>query len=658
MSAADIRVFAVDFGTTNSYFSVCPSEEISPQGIDLEGRGRDGIATAILYKDDEIFLVGDKAIEEYSDALSEERRALALMMQFKPDISKSERAKRAAIGFLSSVLSISQERGLFIWPEDMHVIFGVPSEANEEYKSTLKEVAQDAGYGEIELVDEPIGALIHHIAQREIPASAAFSPGLVVDFGGGTCDFTIMDNGKVKWSWGEFALGGRLFDDLFFQWFLDQAPSAEKKLRKDRCETFFLLSICKDAKEDFSRKMEIDKRQVVHKRMWEYGRLEGLTWELFLERARNYRPSDVLLNFLLSGGISLPDRLRSGAAIDLLEWFRSTLREGLSRADVDKKGIKYVILTGGSSLWPFVRNIVEEEFEGLEVHIVRSTRPYAAIAKGLSVLPALKKKFDETKGKIQMNKGEFIKEEIEPYLVENIDNIAEEIAQDIVIEFFDKRVQPVMLEFRESEVDLALKELEERISDQAEIFSSRIEQIIREKTDFFSKASVEGVTEKTRVWLGTYRIAVGDEKLSSEPIGTEKLAILSLPSPGDEYLAIGTVMSGIMSGVLVSMVCGGGGVALIATGPVGIIIGAILGSAAGLIIGQKGSDMLKDIKLGRWVRGLIMSDKAILSVREKFYKKFRQELKKHLEEVKTQLTQHLEKIVDTQIEALSEICQL
>ncbi|MBW1669176.1 MAG: Hsp70 family protein [Deltaproteobacteria bacterium] len=658
MSGTDRRVLGVDFGTTNSYFSVCPPEEISPQGIDFEGRGRDGLATAILYEGNEIFLVGDKAIEEYSDALPEERRALTLMMQFKPDISESERAKKATIDFLSSVLSTSQERGFFILPEDMHVIFGVPSDANEEYKSTLKEVAQDAGYGEIELVDEPTGAIIHHVAQREIPVSAAFSPGLVVDFGGGTCDFTIMDNGRVKWSWGDFALGGRLLDDLFFQWFLDQDPSAEKRLRKDRCETFFLLSICKDAKEHFSRTMEKDKKQVVHKRMWEYGRLEGLTWELFLERAMNYRPSDVLLNFLLSGGISLPDRLRSGAAIDLLEWFRSTLREGLSRTDVDKKSIKYVILTGGSSLWLFAKDIVEEEFAGLDVRIVRSTRPYAAIAKGLSALPALKKKFDETKGKIQKDKEEFIKKEIEPYLVEHMDHIAEEIAQEIVIEFFDKQVHPVMLEFRKSETDLSLKELEKRVSEQAEIFKPRIEHIIKEKVDFLSRASVAAVIEKTRVWLGNYRIAIGEERLRPEAMGTEKFPILSLSSPGDKCLAIGKVMSGIMSGVLVSVVCGGSGMALIATGPVGIIIGAILGGIAGLVIGAKSADKLKDKKLGRWARARIMSNKAILRVRKKFHNKLREELKEQLEKVEAELTQHLEKIVDTQIEALSEICQL
>ena len=43
---------------------------------------------------------------------------------------------------------------------------------------------------------------------------------LVVDFGGGTCDFAFMYRGMVRNSWGDMELGGRLFDDLFFQWFI------------------------------------------------------------------------------------------------------------------------------------------------------------------------------------------------------------------------------------------------------------------------------------------------------------------------------------------------------------------------------------------------------------------------------------------------------
>ena len=74
------------------------------------------------------------------------------------------------------------------------------------------------------------------------------SVGTVVDFGGGTCDFAVMDGGRIVSAWGEPALGGRLFDDLFFQWFLDENPKMLDALRKDGREIFTLLEDCKEIK--------------------------------------------------------------------------------------------------------------------------------------------------------------------------------------------------------------------------------------------------------------------------------------------------------------------------------------------------------------------------------------------------------------------------
>ncbi|MCD6261843.1 MAG: hypothetical protein J7J52_02315 [Deltaproteobacteria bacterium] len=659
MTAAEKRVLGVDFGTTNTYFSICPCDELLPQGVDFEGRGRDGLSTAVLYRNDEIFLIGDKAIEEFSDASSEERRSFSLMMQFKPDISKSEKAKKAAVDFLSSVIRYSEKTGIFIAPEEMKVVFGVPSDASEGFKTVLREVVRKAGYGETELLDESTAALIHHVAQREIPASTIFSPGLVIDFGGGTCDFTIMDNGEDKYSWGDFYLGGRLFDDLFFQWFLDQNPSAGKRLKRDRSEEFFLFSICKDAKEYFSRTMERNRSEVVHKRMWEYGRLEDITWDIFLKRAKSYRPSDVLLDFWLKAGMSLPELFRSDKSIDLIEWFRSKLKEGLEKDGIDKKDLRYLILTGGSSQWPFVKDIVGKELGHIGIHIVRSTRPYAAVAKGLSVLFALKNRFVKIKDKIEKNRPEFIENEIEPYMIEYMDKTAGNISREIVMELFDKRIRPVITEFRQSKGDLSLKDLEGRIVRQAENFAPIAERIVKEKVEIFSRVLLDDVVEKTRAWLEEYRMDVDKERVGErEGIETGNWTILDLPDPVEDYLWFGSLITSAVSGVLASVVCGGSGVALVASGPLGIVVGAVAGGVAGLMAARYGADRLKEVALHRWLRKLILSDKVILSMREKFYEEFKNRLNEQLNGVKGGLRQDLEKIVDAQIKALSYICQL
>ena len=80
------NTIAVDFGTTNSYFCKCPADQLSPVGVDF-GSGRDGIPTAILYRQDKSPLIGNWALHEYGEATAEERRHYQLRTQFKPDIA-------------------------------------------------------------------------------------------------------------------------------------------------------------------------------------------------------------------------------------------------------------------------------------------------------------------------------------------------------------------------------------------------------------------------------------------------------------------------------------------------------------------------------------------------------------------------------------------
>ena len=63
-------ILAIDFGTTNSYFCKCPADQISPVGVDF-GSGRDGIPTAILYRQDKEPLVGNPALHEYGASSNE-----------------------------------------------------------------------------------------------------------------------------------------------------------------------------------------------------------------------------------------------------------------------------------------------------------------------------------------------------------------------------------------------------------------------------------------------------------------------------------------------------------------------------------------------------------------------------------------------------------
>ena len=62
------KVLAIDFGTTHSYFATCSKEETKPESVDLRGKTH-GIETVVLYRKEDMPLVGDLAFEEYGMAL-------------------------------------------------------------------------------------------------------------------------------------------------------------------------------------------------------------------------------------------------------------------------------------------------------------------------------------------------------------------------------------------------------------------------------------------------------------------------------------------------------------------------------------------------------------------------------------------------------------
>lgn len=163
---------------------------------------------------------------------------------------------------------------------------------------------------------------IHH---KGLAASDALQGRLVVDFGGGTCDFAYLRRGRVQHSWGEMRLGGRLFDDLFFQWLIDDNPGVLDRLREDGAEYFIHSFICCEAKESFSLSMTRDRSEQFSKPVRHYGRIRSMTWEAFVHRSRHYSPTETYRPFLtqMGGGAQLEP-----GPTDLLAWFRDCSMDG------------------------------------------------------------------------------------------------------------------------------------------------------------------------------------------------------------------------------------------------------------------------------------------------------------------------------------------
>jgi hypothetical protein len=159
-----------------------------------------------------------------------------------------------------------------------------------------------------------------------------------------------------------------------------------------------------------------------------YGRLEGLTEGAFLERAASYTPSREFLERLRASEEPQGPALAGRSGTDLFARFREALLEGLG--DVGGiLGVDKVILTGGSSLWPFLPSMVAETLALPPERVVTSERPYANVAEGLSLYPALRRRSNSIKERLYRGLPAFLETLEKTLLAERIRDLETRICR-------------------------------------------------------------------------------------------------------------------------------------------------------------------------------------------------------------------------------------
>ena len=651
-------VLSVDFGTTKSYFSKCPANDPSPMSIDF-GDGRDGIPSAILYREGKKPLIGQAALDEYGDASPLERNGMRLVTNFKADLPRSAGARSAAADFLAGVLSMARSLHLELEPGSRMVLFGVPSESDSLFRSAVLEAAGQGGFGTPELVEEPKGALLYHLKQGDIPVAKAMEGVLVVDFGGGTCDFAFLEGGRAVHAWGDMSLGGRLFDDLFFQWLLDSNPGLEEELNARGSAYFIHSLLCREVKEFFSRTMARDRSTAVSKVLPGYGRFRDMTWEEFLVRGRNYSPSAFFRKAWENGEV--PSRT------DLFGRFRECLASGMRQKGIDPRKVSLVILAGGSSLWPFVPEIINGELllqsgtSSLPAGpvLLRSERPYAVISMGLALLPALTDRFSDIRRKLSSELPGFLRDEAGQVLTKRCAMVKDRILAESGNEFFRKKIRPLFEEFRKEGGSLA--GLRRRLSDVLAAEEPFLRQSLERNFPLVISGLREEIRKLTAAWFSGHGIVAPGRDFSRTPReGETERGIISIGAPGIDGVL--DILGGILGGIVTAgsaLLCGGSGTALLTAGPVGMAAGGIAGLSISWFLLRYGrkrvKEMAEEITLPPWIAAAIVPERRIAGAEKELEKAMGKYVEIRLYSIKEDLEEHIRTIVADEIKALSEI---
>ncbi|MDR2338524.1 MAG: Hsp70 family protein [Deltaproteobacteria bacterium] len=633
-------VVGVDFGTTNTYITVCPYGTKNKMPLHLDGR-TPAIDTAILYSDAEdadpaVFpMVGEAATLTFGQAgpSEAESQGYRYYANFKLEIVRDPLARTLFLDFFRAISRDAERNGTPLEWDQSQVLFGAPSEAPSEYREALKALAKEAGLGDIEILDEPQGALLTDLGYGRFPLTDVLDGYLVVDFGGGTCDFAFLREGEVEGSWGDMDLGGRLFDDLFFQWFLDHNPGALDRLKAQNRDFYALSYLSRRLKEDFSETVSRNPKASFRSELGRFGVAKGLSRGEFLERASSYSPSPTFLDYQGKFGRAPSGRL-AGGKVDLLAWFSEALSQGLG----DPSRVRAASLAGGSSRWFFVAERLRDmlgdprgsvQAAGIKAlkgdtqakALVRaSPNPFGAISEGLSILPAVKLDFEAAKRRISADREAFFQNSILRHVREQLGKAASALTGRVLSEFFDGQVAPALRAHIGG--PLRIGDLEDEVGALAKAYNPRLVQLAQRALGDELSALYPVAQERIQAWLQSHNLSATGKLV----YGRRDLGPVSLDLPvGDQlaeplFLALGGIASTLV-GVISASVCGGAGMALLASGPAGLVLGAAGGAAlsgAVLLLGKgRLLSYLKERTLPPFLAGLALSDTVLRSARER-----------------------------------------
>ncbi len=235
------------------------------------------------------------------------------------------------------------------------VVITCPANFDDSQRKATKTAGEIAGFNVLRIINEPTAAALSYGFGRKEPVKI-----LVYDFGGGTFDITILnispDTVEVLATGGEAHLGGEDFDQRIVDWMVD-------KFKKDQG-------------------IDLSKDPLALQRLREAAEKAKIELSSALE-------TEINLPFV-SGDSAGPKHLyykitRSELeklSRDLIEKSIERVKKTLKESKLSKEQIGEVVLVGGTSLIPAVKDAVKNLF-GKEPN--KSINPEEVVAMGAAI---------------------------------------------------------------------------------------------------------------------------------------------------------------------------------------------------------------------------------------------------------------------------------
>ncbi len=371
---------AIDFGTSNTVVSLLEPDTKAPKTLRFNQISRlfrqttaggdvrevPVVPTLVFVKEPEQIVVGEP-VRSQRLGLSQPHR---LFKGFKRDLAADFQPPPRQIGDCSySAEAVSEVFLQTIWQQLLlaqvqpdQVIFTVPVGAFERYLDWFRNFAERLGASKVQIIDESTAAALGYAVQR--PGSVV----LVVDFGGGTLDLSVVRTVTASSSQNSLSaqviaksdayVGGEDIDTWIVEDYLRKLGSSRTDVGEVGWQN--LLEIAERLKIRLSRENEA-------KESW----LDEETFTSYdLQLSRDDLEETLENQQLL-------EQLRG--ALD--EVLRIALTKGIGKGEIEQ-----VLLVGGSCLIPAVQQLIISYFGRGKVQL---DKPFDAVAHGALALTQL-----------------------------------------------------------------------------------------------------------------------------------------------------------------------------------------------------------------------------------------------------------------------------
>lgn len=548
-----MRYIGLDIGDGESAVSAFEQGSgIEPIILPVAGCG--SVLSAVGRLGGEI-IIGERAYtEQLADGLS---------VRFKSRFTFDTAVSSDIVSFVKGVLKDLRQSNQ-LKPDDRFVI-GCPAGWSAATRSRYRDLMIEAGLPDPQVISESRAAFLYAKYAKTVALDVDIlnESALVVDIGSSTLDFAYIVDGRETGvgTFGEVALGGGLLDAELLRLAVEQSRDREA-IKRVFAESKSWYSYCeleaRRIKEAYYSRLSKDPTACIKKQLRVcYDDIQKLNLQLDAAQADaiTRRPLSVL------GGRSFAQAIDDALA-------------NAARITSDRPP-RLLLLTGGASRMPFFREACKAAFP--EAVVVCCPEPEFSIAKGLAYagwidenLRAFRKAIDTEISESRINR---VVQQALPELTPRVVNALVDL-------LMDEAALPVFRDWQHGRL--------RTLNDMNTAMQKRMAEVLSSPMTEEALAPVihkwlEGLTPKLQAMVDPicdrYEVPRKEMQLNLTASGSGPVAFTAKELM--RFPFIGTIL-GLIISVIVGLLCGGGGLALIASGPLGFLAGAVIGAIVSL----------------------------------------------------------------------------